>query len=130
MTILEGLAHHGDVTHPDYRITGRLDRHVTDIFDRGEEARHLDSETPGPGIEIAGRHQPIGTLHALDQFTGIDTVAFEFHRIDDDFNNFPPVADQPCPEHSRQSLDGLLKIPRGPCQDSLRGVTGKGDDER
>ena len=109
--VLEGAAHAGDVAQAHDAVALGADRQVQQVVGLVEQARHLDGEVAAPGVERAGRHQPVVAGDGLEQLDLGDAVALQAHQIDDDLQQLLPLAGDVDLQHPGQALDLLLQIP-------------------
>ena len=106
-------------------IWSNADRHLQDVVDGLEEARQLDAEAPGAGVEGTGGDDAVGARHPVDDVAGIEVVAFEHQGIDQQFNQLVAVAGNLRLQHLGNALDLVLEVARQAQQCAFRHLPGE-----
>src|SRR5690606_1379829 len=108
--ILEGRIQAPDVAEADDGVSRHLDRHVENVVQILEEARHLDGEAAAPRIHFAGRDHAVVAAYRFQDGSGVEVVAFQRQWIDDQLDQLIPIAADLGLQHVGNALDLVLQV--------------------
>ncbi len=128
LCILEGAANIRDIAQCDNAVITDLDRNIENIGGCFIKPRNLDRKAALSRIHGACGNQLVVGDNNIDQIDIRNPVAFQLDGINDDFQDFFPVATDIRLQHALNPFDAIFQITCQPDQCALRNVTGKGDD--
>ena len=127
--VLKIPAHSGDIPQRDDPIAKDLDGQVQHILGGFKQAGHLDGKASLARVQGAGSDQLIIPGDGADQFLLADVVAFHPRRIEQDLQQFLPLASDISLKYAGQRLQLILQITGQAQQGALRHIAGQGNDQ-